>query len=211
MDIFFSRNICIKTEGVIMIMKNTMYEKVPRFYKEVFEAWGKYRVNIKYESNKLSQIINQPVWCNPIITKNNNMLWEKKIFYAGLRQIKDYIYKFIPGFLRNQAIIDTVQEYDEDMSESSIVNIYDKIKESIPMEGVRQIENNAVTDRKITFPELYTENNGRKIVLCNLNVKDYYKMLIREELKEPASEKVLEKVFPGMKGNEIWKNWIVKK
>lgn len=197
--------------GLIMIMKNTMYEKVPRFYKEVFEAWGKYRVNIKYECKKLSQIINQPVWCNPIITKNNNMLWEKKFFYAGLRQIKDYIYEFIPGFLRNQAIIDTVQEYDEDMSERSIVNMYEKIKESIPMEWVIQIENNVVTDRKITFPELYTENNGKKIVLCNLKAKDYYKVLIKEELKEPASEKVWEKVFPGMKGNEIWKNWIVKK
>ena len=97
------------------------------------------------------------------------------------------------------------------MSEGSIENMYDKIKESIPMERVRQIENNVVTDRKITFPELYTENNGVKIVLCNLKVKDYYKMLIKKEFKEPTSENIWEKVFPGMKGNEIWKNWNVKK
>ena len=197
--------------GLIMIMKNSMYEKVPRYYKEVFDAWGKYRINIKYECTKYSQVINQPIWCNPLIKMNNNMLWDKKMFYSGLTQIKDCLYEFIPGFLRYQAIIDAVKEYDEEMNETTTVNMYDKIKESIPIDWVRQIENNVVIERKITFPELYIENNGEKRPLRDSKVKDYYKALIQKEFKEPASEKVWEKVFPGMEGNQIWKQWNVSK
>ena len=93
------------------------------------------------------------------------------------------------------------------MNETTIVNMYDKIKESIPIDWVRQIENNVVIERKITFPELYIENNGEKRPLSDSKVKDYYKALIQNEFKEPASEKVWEKVFPGMEGNQIWKQY----
>lgn len=59
------------------------------------------------------------------------------------------------------------------------------------------------------FPEMYVIDKKEK-KLCQLNTKTIYKMVVKKEIKTPASEVVWPKVFPEINVKMIWRNLNVK-
>ena len=104
-----------------------MLGNIPLFYREVFEARGQFLPNIYYECTILENILNQPIFLNPKIKCNNMTLFCKYFMRAGMRQIGDIVYEVIPGFLPLQAIYDNVVEIDEEISKTTVENMYKKI------------------------------------------------------------------------------------
>ena len=74
--------------------------------KKEFRAWGEFLPNISYSCSNISEVMNKPVFLNPIIQHNNKMLYNKVFMDARIRQVKDMVYEFVPGFLPGQAMID---------------------------------------------------------------------------------------------------------
>jgi hypothetical protein len=195
--------------GLLMSMKKEMLGNIPLFYREVFEAWGQFLPNVYYECTILENILNQPIFLNPKIKYNNMMLFCKYFMRAGMRQIGDIAYEVIPGFLPFPAIYDNVVEVDEEISKTTVENMYKKILGCIPGEWVILI-NKEVVKRSRGLPVLYYESNGEKHDLSGLKVKMVYRKCILKEIKVPASEKVWSRVFPNMDVKSIWKNVNVK-
>uniref|UniRef100_A0A4W5LRK9 Reverse transcriptase domain-containing protein n=3 Tax=Hucho hucho TaxID=62062 RepID=A0A4W5LRK9_9TELE len=195
--------------GLLMCFKKEMLGNLPLFYREVFEAWGNFLPSISYECTILENILNQPIFLNPKIKYNEMMLFCKYFMRAGMRQIGDIVYEVIPGFLPFNAIYDNVIEVDDEISKTTVDNMYKKILGCIPGEWVALI-NNEVVKRARGLPVLYYENNGEKHVLSGLKVSMVYRKCILKEIKVPASEKVWLKVFVNIDVKSIWKNVNVK-
>lgn len=126
-----------------------------------------------------------------------------------MRQIGDILYEVIPGFLTVQAIYDNVCEVEDEISKTTVDNMYKRILGCIPEEWVLLI-NTEVVERAKGLPVLYYESNGEKHVLSGLKVKKIYEKCILREIKAPASEKVWSRVFVNIDVKSIWKNVNVK-
>ena len=196
--------------SLLMGFKKSMYEHVPNFYKEVFESWTRFLPQVKYECTSKAMILNQPVFLNPRVKTNGNWLYNRTFMEAGLNQVKDYVYEVIPGFLPLRAIIDEVYAYDEDVRKGTVMNMYDTIKSSIPREWVDRINSEDAVERGDVMPKLNVEKSGEMVELERLKVKNFYQLVLRTEVKVPASEKVWTNVFPGMDVKKIWVNLNVK-
>lgn len=197
--------------SLMMGFKKSMYEHVPYFYQEVFEAWTRFLPQVKYECTTMAMILNQPVFLNPMARSNGNYLYNRTFMDAGLNQVKDYVYEVIPGFLPLTAIIDEVCAYDEDVKKRTIENMYEKIKSSIPREWVNRINSEEIVEREeISIPQLSVEKSGEMVGLERLKVQDFYQIMMRTEVKVPTSEKVWTNVFPQMDVKKIWVNLNVK-
>lgn len=60
---------------------------------------------------------------------------------AGVNRVRDVLYEFKEGFLPVQCIVDAMEEAKEDYSRQEITNKYVTIKEAIPKEWIKRIEN----------------------------------------------------------------------
>ena len=196
--------------SLLMVLKEPMYEKVPFFYQEVFRAWGEFLPNISYNCSNVTEVMNKPVFLNPIIQHNNKMLYNKVFMDAGIRQVKDMVYEFVPGFLPGQAMVDCVREWDEDARRDMIVKMYDIIKGSMPVDWRYLIERECVRTGDGPLPKLVFVKNDANKEFKELKVKNIYLELIAKLLKRPASEQMWERVLPGMNVQLIWENLQIK-
>ena len=79
---------------------------IPAFYKELLTAWnkhGEHRIRIQTPESA-TDILNEPLFLNDLITTQNKPLFFKEWIAAGLTQIKDICYEVVPGYLPAQAI-----------------------------------------------------------------------------------------------------------
>ena len=196
--------------GLLMSMKPAMRRGIPEFYREVFEAWAEGFGYMEYKCTSANMVINQPVFLNPKIKREGKVMFNKVFFDAGMRQVKDFIYEVIPGFLPEHAVIDCIREWDEEVKRESIIKTYEDIKGALKEEWRRLIESNGAGQRGVEFPLLYVEEEGKKRNLCEMKLKEVYQMMIKEVVKRPASEKLWTRVFGDFGVGKIWENMYIK-
>lgn len=148
-----------REHGLLMAFKKPMIERIPIFYQEVFTAWAEFMGNLNYECEGSNQVFSQPIFLNPKIKMNGKVFYNKLFMMAGLRQIKDYVYEYVAGFLPNRAIYDCVCEWDDDIRRSTVDNVVENIKTSIPKRWVNIIERETRKLGECGLPELFIEKN----------------------------------------------------
>lgn len=196
--------------GLLMSLRENMLKWIPSFYREVFEAWGGLINNINYECDTINIVLNQPVFLNPKVRTDEKELYNKDFHNAGLRQIKDFVYEVIPGFLPAHAVIDCVHEYDDEVRKGTITNMYEKIKNAVPAEWKKLIDSEAVGSGCTDLPVMYMEKKGKATELKDCKVKIFYDFFVSKELRRPASENVWSRMFEGLDAQSIWENGKVK-
>lgn len=73
-------------------------------------------------------ILNLPVFMNPLLKSEGKMLESKVLMRAGMIRVRDFRYEVVPGFLPDQAILDTVWSVDEDVRKGTVLRMYERIK-----------------------------------------------------------------------------------
>ena len=132
--------------GVYMELKKGMLSGVSEFYKEVLGAWGEFVKCVKYECKDVKQVWEQPVFLNPKITFEGNTIYNRVIWRAGVRKVKDLVYEYVPGFMRAQVMVDEVRERGDEIWLGTAQGVLERIKEGMPREWVGMIEREAVVN-----------------------------------------------------------------
>ncbi len=128
-------------DGILwMKMKFWMTEGLPEFYREIFSAWGKFLTKIVYNPQGRENILNQPLFLNNNILKQEKGIFFKKWMEVGITRVRDVLYEFKEGFLPMQYIVDAMDEAKEEYSKQEITNKYEIIKNAIPKEWIKRIE-----------------------------------------------------------------------
>lgn len=200
----------IGDNGWYMGFKQSMTEGIPEIYREVLEAWRQFLPKIEYECEDIQVIKNLPLFLNEKIKHKNKTLYECKFIEGGIKQVKDIMYEVIPGFLKNNCIYDTVCDLEGMENREKVNKIYGKIKSSIPLQWTNMIEREYVSNVEKCMPEMYVDDNAEKNKLKNMSVKNIYRRIIVDVIKEPASEKVWKKVFEDLDVKKIWSNLNIK-
>lgn len=197
-------------EGLFMAFKKPMTEKMPMFYREVFSAWAEFLVNVNYECENINQVLNQPIFLNPRIKRGGKMLYNRLFMRAGVKKVKDLAYEYVKGFMPNRAIYDCVVGWSEDIEKEKVDGECENIKKSLPEKWVERIERETTKVGDWGMPEMYIVENERKKFLLEINVKTVYKIMVKKEIKAPASEAVWTRQFPDWKVKTVWRNLNVK-
>ena len=129
-----------------MELKKGMLSGVSEFYKEVLGAWGEFVKCVKYECKDVKQVWEQPVFLNPKITFEGNTIYNRVIWRAGVRKVKDLVYEYVPGFMRAQVMVDEVRERGDEIWLGTAQGVLERIKEGMPREWVGMIEREAVVN-----------------------------------------------------------------
>ncbi len=137
-------------------------------------------------------------------------MYEHKFIEGGIKQVKDILYEIIPGFLRNNCIYDYVCNLEGMENRVKVNTIYGKIKSSIPLQWTNVIKSECVSKKEQCMPEMYVNDDGEKYKIKNMSVKNVYRSLIGDVIKEPAAEKVGNKVFEDLDVKKIWSNLNIK-
>lgn len=161
-------------------------------------------------AQRCTNIIYLPLFLNEKFKHNNKTLYEPKFLEAGIRQVKDIIYEDIPDFLRNNCIQDSVCELDGLESREKVNKIYERFKASLPSKWVNVIERSCVKKKQQDLPEMYIMKDGEKYNIKSISVKKVYDLLIMDQIKEPASEKIWSRVFEDLDIKKIWSNMDIK-
>ncbi len=200
----------IGDNGWYMGFKQSMTGGIPEIYREVLEAWRKLLPKIEYECEDIQVIKNLPLFLNEKIKYKNKTLYEHKFIEGGIKQVKDILYEVIPGFLRNNCIYDSVCNLEGMENREKVNTIYGKIKSSIPLKWTNMIESECAFKKEQCMPEMYVDDDGEKYTIKNMSVKNVYRRLIVDVIKEPAAEKVWNKVFEDLDVKKIWSNINIK-
>ena len=83
-------------------------------------------------SKNVKQVWEQPVFLNPKITFEEDTIYNRVIWRAGVRKVKDLVYEYVPGFMRAQVMVDEVRERGDEICLGTAEGVLEKIKEGMP-------------------------------------------------------------------------------
>ena len=138
-------------------------------------------------------------------------LFDKRMIEAGLKQVKDIIYEVKPGFLKEHVIVDECRGVDEDVKREDVIAKYGKIKEKIPDEWKRMIENECANEESGKMPDLLFECNGEWKNLKSAKTKELYRRFLRQAVQAPASLTFWCNTLPNITKEKIWKHVRIKR
>ena len=191
--------------GVYMELKKGMLNGVNEYHKEMLGAWGEFVRSVKYECKSTRQVWEQPVFLNPKIMAEGETIYNRVIWRAGIRKVKDLVYEYIPGFMGAQVIVDEVRGNGDEIWLGTAKGVIEKIKKAMPKEwmGMIEREKGVRGEDKI---EMYVGEGECKVRLANVKTRVIDKCMRGNEIRRPAAEKVWSKVMNGMDVESIWEN-----
>ena len=187
--------------GVYMEMKKYMLNGVTDYYKEMMGAWGEFVRCVKYECKNMKQVWEQPVFLNPKITVEGETIFNRVIWRAGIRKLRDMVYEYIPCFMRAQVIVDEVRRKGDEIWPGTAEGVIEKIKKAMPKEWMEMIERENVMGGEDEIDMCVGEGEC-KLSLANVKTRAIYECMRRKELRRPAAEKVWVKVMDDMDARE---------
>ena len=196
--------------GLFMMFNKPRCQGMSYFYREVFEAWGKYLEYVKYECVDRAEVLNQPIFQNPKILHNNRILVSKHFEKAGVKQVKHLMLEGGNVFKAEQVIIRDVRRVNRDVRGAVVVGMYRRVKESIGTGWMTLLLGQGGMGEENTMVELGVERGGKRVKFEDVSTKSVYMDLMGGGMKRPASEKVWGRVFEGFDVKKIWGNLNVK-
>ena len=191
-------------DGILwMKTKNWMTECLPEFYREMFSAWGKFLDRLEYDPHGRENILNQPLFLNQNILKQDKGIFLKKWMEVGITRVRDVLYEFKEGFLPTQFIVDAMEEAKEDYSEQEIKNKYEIIKNAIPKEWIKRIESMEGEPKEKC---IHVKLGGKLYDFKECTVKMIYCAFRDDVFKEPIANGYWVQKFKDLKKECIWRN-----
>ena len=126
--------------GVYMVLKKGMMDGATEIYKEMLGAWGEFVRGVKYECKNVRQVWEQPVFLNPKILAEGETIFNRVIWRAGIRKVRDMVYEYIPGFMGAQVIVDEVRGNGDEIWLGTAKGVIEKVKKAMPKEWMGMIE-----------------------------------------------------------------------
>ena len=170
--------------GVFLQMKRGMLGNVSEFHKEMLVAWGEVVGKVKFGCKNVQQVWQQPIFMNPQITNEGELLYNRVIWRAGIRTIRDLVYEYVPGFMRAQVIVDAVREREEEIWLGTAEGIMEKIKNGMPREWKRLIESGSHEGGEA---EIYMEQGEERVCVEYENKSDI--CMFKGEIREKTSRR----------------------
>lgn len=195
-------------EVLLMKLKPRMITGMPGFYREVLEAWGSILKHVTTLPGGRDQLLEQPLFLNPLVTENGRPLFNKLFIAAGVIKIKDVLYEVKTGFLPEQAMVDAISEVEDDIPVATICNYYSKLKAAVPREWVRGIDEEEIREKEgeVPLPGMRLRLKGRTIPLLRGTTKDFYLLFLEEAFKRPTAEILWGRLFSVMEPSGLWRN-----
>lgn len=189
----------------ILWMKTKIWMTVglPEFYREMFSAWGKFLANIEYDPHGRENILNQPLFLNNNILKQEKEIFFKKWIEMGITRLRDILYEFKEGFLPTQYIADTMDMAKEEYTTKEITSNYETIKNAIPKEWIKRIDS---MEEEQTEKNICVKLGGRLWEFKECTVKVFYCGFRDSVFKEPIVNKYWMQKFKDLNEDLIWRN-----
>lgn len=186
-----------------MRTKNWMTEGLPDFYRELLRSWGKFLAHVHFNPQGRENILNQPLFLNNGILNQGKEIFFKKWLDVGIMKVRDVLYEFKEGFLPTQLIVDIMEEAKEDFDRREIETKYDVIKNSIPPEWLKRIENMEEGQKERDLNVILGENLS---AFKTCTVKMLYCLFRDAVFKRPVANLYWLRTFNDLKEDSIWTN-----
>ncbi|KAK6183175.1 hypothetical protein SNE40_010703 [Patella caerulea] len=174
------------SHNVFHILLDLKFVKLlPPFYQELLKAWYTISDYHFIEPDNYNDIINQPLFDNRYIVDNEKPLYFDSFIKAGIKQIADICYIYVPKFLPNDVIIDEIHNDDPEINENVIEQNYELLLATIPQKWKDVINTRCKQEESV--PKLSLRINDK---VCNsdcLTTKFVYNILRKEKFKEASS------------------------
>ena len=195
--------------GIFMRFRREMLGEVSGFYREVMEAWGEFLESVQYECVSVRQVWEQPLFLNKNIKVGDKAVYDRMMWRAGFRTIRDIVYEYVPGFMGGQVIVDEVEGKGFEMGLKAAEKTLNDIKRGMPDSWRRMIEvMEGVTD--VREVEMQVGDNVKKTKVVELKTRVIYKLMNGRKTRRPAAERVWKEVFRSEDMSCIWENLRVK-
>lgn len=171
-----------------------MLLNMPTVYQEMFLAWNAIRDTVEFDLN-LSSILEQPLFLNPKIMHEGNLIHFNFFIEAGIVKLRDILYEVIPGFLRMSAIKEMVHDKNPDISNDKVEKAFMIIKNSLPFHWLQTIRKKVKVENDNTKREFILNVNGKHfpLSLCRTNV--LYQSLLNMIIQPPISRLYWERLY----------------
>ncbi len=188
---------------VYTMLNKKQLNQLPLYYQEMLNAF--YKIKSKVDFNiDVEHVYDNPLFCNPNITHNGKMLLFEDFIQAGLIQIKDICYEFIPGFFTCNAITEIIQNKFPNTNTRNIIESYQRIINCIPEEWKNLLKHINPIHCDFT-PQLFLNLGIDKSISFVGGVsKTFYKVLLSYLFEIPTCEKRWAEQFPSINLNGIY-------
>ena len=193
----------LKQNIVYTFLNSAQLKRLPLYYQEMFAAFYRIKSKLKFQI-EVQHAYSNPIFCNPKITHNGKMLLFDDFAQAGLIQIKDVCYEFIPGFFTSDAIVEIIHRRFPDEKPYTIESAFNKILRCIPDEWkILLRHNNPVNANCVPQIMLCFENNA-EIPLLTAVTKQIYKLFMSTFFEKPTSELKWAEKFPSINFRQVY-------
>lgn len=189
-----------------MKMKSWMLTGLPNFYVEVFESWGQFLENVLNLPKGRAQLLEQPLFLNPNIKREGEVMYYKEWWDCGLRQIKDLLYEVIEGYLPLQVVVDALREGGKRVWRMKLDRQYEDLKKAIPKDWIERIENYE-SGEEDELPEVFFKrSNGEKVNFNLCKVRNFYSVFRSMAFTKPVALSYWKERYDELNENEFWGN-----
>lgn len=177
---------------------------ISAFYQELLRAWKKFKDNV-IDDVDITQVYKQPLFLNPKIKCDDNILFFEDFIAAGICSIADICYEYVPGILKNEIVYDLLNETLPDTCTANFESKFQRIINAIPKEWVKHIETHCNVKKQ--GQEFIVLFNNRNIPFSSVDTKTMSTLLTRKMFKQPASIHKWKIQFRNLNFNNLlWKN-----
>ena len=183
------------------------------FHKDLLTAWlhhTKYHTRTNPPPT-LADILQEPLFKNPLIMVNDNTLYFREWIKAELL-IQDICYSVIPGFLPDLAIHEILTQHNENTTRSLQQTKHElhELQRALPNYWTRLIRTH-ITTRQLSLHPLFAipnpQPNAESIPLENCRPRHFYQHLLRnKETPIPSLHRWQQLTNPPDFNHTFWKN-----
>ena len=196
---FFSKvkNMNLGLEILVCELVPKCVANLPFFCREMLLAWIKIRKFVEFDINE-KNIYEMPLFYNPNIKNDGNMLYFKPFVEAGINKLMHLTYEVVPGFLKMDAIYEILSEIESEITYKEVVNNYKKILTSMPYEWINWINENINPPGKSNslVNENMTSSIDNKQIPIPQDTRTFYNLLLKLVQKSPIAESFWTNIYP---------------
>ena len=188
---------------------------IPHFHRELLAAWL-HHANYHTRTNPpaiLEDILQEPLFKNPLITVNSNTLYYRQWIKADIITVKDICYSVIPGFMPALAIHEILTQHNDDTRRSLQQTIHEltELQQALPSYWTRLIRTHTSMRPPTLQPMFVISNpdpNTDPVPLENCRTKHFYHHLQRNKQTPIPSLNSWQMLLPAppVFNHAFWKN-----
>ena len=176
---YFLQKICdmkVDFETLFLDVDEKCLDSIPHFYKEMLLAWQYVKKYADIEPCT-EMIYKQPLFYNPNVKINDKCICWKHFIRSGIVCLKDITYEVKTGFLPVSAIVEMIQEHNEDIESSIIKKQYLELLSVLPENWKKTVNTKINVKECEKCPEFNMEIDNKKMCLILCKTKSFYSLL----------------------------------